>query len=186
MKRVFLAIDTSDEAKAVASARIALLKKEFPDVRASWVRAENLHITLKFLGDATDEQIDELAAQLGPSFERIGPFTIRLAQPTAFGKRVLPVAIDDPSASMSKINEILETAGESLGFPREKRRFKPHLTLARIRDERGTAPLISKHTGTQIEPVAWEVRDIVLYESKLQPTGSVYSKLKVFPLGPRA
>ena len=183
MQRVFFAVDTSHEAKAVSAERISAFKKEFGDVRVSWAKPDNLHVTLKFIGDVEDEQIRSLGLLVDSSIKNIQPFTARFASPSAFGKRVLSIAIEDDSDSLSAINEILETASESLGFPREKRSFKPHLTLARIRDERGTNALISKHAQTRIEPVEWQVRNIVLYESKLQPTGSVYSKLRNIPLG---
>ena len=183
MKRVFFAVDTSDESRAKAADRIAAFKKEFPDVRASWVKPENLHVTLKFVGDADDDQIEKLSSLLANAFEGTRPFTVALGSPSAFGKRVLSVAIEDETDSLSRINESLETACERVGFARETRSFKPHLTLARIRDERGTSDLISKHAETQIEPVEWQVRDIVLYESELRPTGSVYTKLKTFNLG---
>ena len=182
MKRVFLAIDTSDEAKAVAAERVSAFRKEFSDIRASWVRTENLHTTLKFIGDADDSQIETLSKHLAASLERFVPFTVGLGSPLAFGKRILGITIDDASGTLNSLNRIFESSCERIGVPRETRSFKPHLTLARIRDERGTRELISKHTQTQIEPVEWQVREIVLYESKLQPTGSVYSKLKTFTL----
>jgi len=182
MKRIFFAVDISDAAKAVAAERISDFKNEFPDVRVSWAKPDNLHITLKFIGDADDGQIESLSSRSAKAFDQIPPFTIGLSSPSAFGKRVLSIAIEDETDSLLAINESLESTSERVGFPREKRSFKPHLTLARIRDERGTHELISQHAKTQIEPVEWEVREVVLYESKLQTTGSVYSKLKTFPL----
>lgn len=180
MKRVFLAIDTSDEAKAVAAERVSEFRKKLAGIRASWVRTENLHTTLKFIGDADDAQIDTLSKHLAVSIERTEPFTVALGSPLAFGKRVLGIAVDDPSGTLASLNRLIESSCVRIGVPKENRSFKPHLTLARIRDERGTQELISAHTQTQIEPVEWQVREIVLYESKLQPTGSVYSKLKTF------
>jgi 2'-5' RNA ligase len=182
MKRIFFAVDISDAAKAVASERISAFKNEFPDVRVSWAKPENLHITLKFIGDANDEQIESISSRLAKAFHQISPFTVGLSSSSAFGKRVLSIAIEDETDSLQAINETLESTCERVGFPREKRSFKPHLTLARIRDERGTHELISRHGKTQIEPVEWEIRQIVLYESELRPTGSIYSKLKTFPL----
>ena len=182
MKRIFFAVDTSERAKSVAAERISTFKKEFADVRVSWTKPENLHVTLKFVGDAEDDQIEAFSPQLQKAFAPIRPFTIGLVSPSAFGKRVLSIAIDDESDSLSAINDVLESTCERFGFPREKRSFKPHLTLARIRDERGTQSLIAEHAKTQIEPVEWEVREIVVYESELQPTGSVYSILRSFRL----
>ncbi|MEP7212330.1 MAG: RNA 2',3'-cyclic phosphodiesterase [Acidobacteriota bacterium] len=183
MKRIFFAVDISDDVKAVAAERISRFRKEFPDVRVSWAKPENLHITLKFVGDAEDEQIESLSSHLAAAFEKIPQFRIGLSTPSAFGKRVLSITVDEDTDSLPAINEILESACERVSVPREKRAFKPHLTLARIRDERGIDALISEHAKIQIEPVEWEVREIALYESELHPTGSVYSKLKTFPLG---
>ena len=182
MRRIFFAVDTSAKVKAAAMERISAFKTKFADVRVSWAKPDNLHITLKFVGDAEDHRIESISSCLGEATEKIPPFAVALSSPSAFGKRVLSIAIDDESDSLRALNDILESRCERVGFQREERAFKPHLTLGRIRDERGTQELISEHAKTQIEPVEWEVREIVLYESELRPTGSVYSKLKTFKL----
>jgi 2'-5' RNA ligase len=124
-----------------------------------------------------------MSSRIAPAVERIAPFHVSLAGASAFGKKILSIGLNDESNSLDSLYRLLESACEPVGFAKEKRSFKPHLTLARIRDDRGVQPLISKHLETKIEPVEWQVRDLVLYESKLQPTGSVYSKLKTYPLG---
>ena len=71
----------------------------------------------------------------------------------------------------------LEEACQELGWAKETRAFRPHITVGRVRDPDEAATLAGKHLSTKIEPVEFEVAEIVIYESKLQSTGSVYSRV---------
>ncbi len=72
---------------------------------------------------------------------------------------------------------ILETECEKIGFKKEKRIYKPHLTIARLREPQKSKNLVQNHLENKFEPVSFEVSEIVIYESKLQPTGSIYKKV---------
>ena len=76
----------------------------------------------------------------------------------------------------------LEEACYELGWAKETRAFRPHITIGRVRDPDEATALADIHLGIKIEPVEFEVAEIVIYESKLQPTGSVYSRLASIPL----
>lgn len=183
MKRVFIAVDISEEARRVTAAHIDDLRRRFRGVRVSWVRPENLHITLKFLGDTSDEQIEKLSKAINLVAKEIQQFKASLSVPLAFGRRVLVIEIADATGNFKEINRLIDDEGEKIGMKRENRPFRPHLTIARIRDKKGTRRLVAEHLRTKIEPVVFEVNAIVLYESKLLPTGSVYSRLSTFLLG---
>lgn len=179
-KRLFIAADISEEARAAASRVIADLRGSTKSV--SWVKPENLHVTIKFLG-YTDEMTE---AKLIDTLERITSthtsFKLHLAKPEILGKRVMSIAVRSDSATVFSLEMVIDTECERLGFKREGRRFHPHLTLARIRDPRGTAPLVTQFLQTEIKTVEFDVRKIVLYESKLTPAGSVYCLVKAFKL----
>lgn len=181
-KRLFIAVDISEEGRKAAASQIDELRKHSTDKGISWVKPENLHITVKFLGDTDNALIEPLSETLTRIASQFSPISLSLSDPRVLGKRVICIDISDESQELSVLEKMIDTACGKLGFPKEKRQFHPHLTLARIRDARGTDGLIGHHRKTQIEPVEFDVREIVLYESELKPTGSVYSRLAVFPL----
>ena len=193
MKRIFIAIDISEEARRKVSDYIESLRKEFPKLRVGWEKAEKLHLTMKFLGDTSEEQLQKLNA----AFERTAQiisnaefqkrdFTFQILEtgvfPTPKKARILWLGLKDEKGILTKINEILEAECEKFGFAKENRKFKPHLTIARLRESQFSGKLVEKHLQNEFEPVEFEVSEIVIYESKLQPGGSIYSKVSSFKL----
>lgn len=90
--------------------------------------------------------------------------------------RVLWLGVRDQNGSVVRLKESIEAELEKAGFPGEKRLLKPHLTIARIKETGNVAAeLAVKHLESNIEPVAFDVSQITVYESKLLPSGSVYS-----------
>ena len=106
-------------------------------------------------------------------------FKLQIAEtgvfPNARNPRVLWIDLKDEAKNLSKINERLETECAKIGFQREKRAFVPHLTIGRVREPNRANNLARKHLENNFEPVEFEISEIVIYESKLLPTGSVYS-----------
>ena len=182
MKRIFTAIDISAEARQKVSDYIADLQAEFPMVRVGWERAEKLHLTLKFLGDIDEIKLQNLTDAVNETAKRLSDFKLRISQTGVFPSikkaRVLWLGIEYETGSMQKLNEILETECEGKGFSREKRSFKPHLTIARLREPQSSFKLIEKHLQNDFESDEFTVSGITIYESRLQKTGSIYTKYK--------
>lgn len=185
MKRLFIAADISDEARRIAAEQIRMLKDVSPERGVSWTRSENLHVTIKFLGDTDEALIPKITETVQNIAEGFRSFTLELSAPEILGKRVISISINDPSRTIFDLEKRIDTECTKLGFSSENRSFHPHLTLARIRDPKSTNDLIRRHRQTQIDPVSFEVRQIVLYESGLRSTGSVYTKLREFRLDPQ-
>lgn len=189
MKRLFIAADISDEAREIASDFIRDLKNPsrlesgyLPTHGVSWVKPENLHVTIKFLGD-TDEQAErKLTKILADKTSQFPNFKLRLDGPEVLGNRVMSIKVASDTSTVFDLEKRIDAGCESLGFKREGRRFHPHLTLARIREPRNAHALLGEFCDRPIEPVEFDVRELVLYESKLTPSGSVYSRLGVFAL----
>jgi 2'-5' RNA ligase len=179
MKRIFVAVDISDEARRGAASYIESLRKEFRDVRVGWERAEKLHLTMKFLGNCEENQLIELEKAVAGISREISKFRFQVAEtgvfPNARNPRVLWIDVKDAAGNLSKINDRLETECEKIGFARENRRFVPHLTIARIKEPHRARDLAQTHLQNKFEPVETLVSRIVIYESQLLPTGSVYS-----------
>ena len=177
MKRLFIATDISDEARAAASEIIQRLRKAHPVKGIFWAKPQNLHVTIKFLGDTDDEIVPQLIGSITKIASQFPTFALRLDGPELLGKRVMSIKIGSDTPTIFDLEKRMDTECESLGFKREGRRFHPHLTLARIRDPRSAGALPREFCNTQIEPVAFDVREIVLYESRLTPSGSVYTSI---------
>jgi 2'-5' RNA ligase len=181
-KRLFIAADISEEARAAAGGLIASLRNEFPVKGVSWSKPENLHVTIKFLGDTDDATQARLVEKLNSIAASYQSFRLQLDKPELLGKRVISIAVRSNTPTVFSLEMVIDTECERLGFPREGRRFHPHLTLARIRQPENVRGVGKRFLQTQIEPLSFEVREIVLYESELGAGGSVYSVVERFSL----
>ena len=180
--RLFVAIEIAPEIRDRINEFVSQIKPMLANAR--WSRPEGLHITLKFLGNVPDEKRSAIedklrgisAAQFSLSFSEVGVF------PNAKSPRVLWVGVGT-SGELARLAEQVEAALAPLGFEREKLAYTPHVTLARFNDrgkkEDASAALSSAPKAGFGTMTATEFH---LYESKLSPQGSRYSKLASFAL----
>ena len=172
-----------DNVRREAADRIESFRIEFSKFRVRWTRAENMHVTLKFLGDTSERQISQFSPSIAAELSKLPAFDVVLGQPGAFSNRVLTVAVGDPEGGLARTADIIETHCRLAGIPSERRSLQPHLTLGRLRSQKGSADLISEHLRTPFTTSSWRISEIVLFESKLTSTGPIYTKLRTFPLG---
>ena len=179
MKRIFVAIDISGEARRKASEYIESLRRQFPKLRVGWDKYEKLHLTLKFLGETSDKQLAELTQAVAKAARETSNFKLRIADTGVFPSRrkarVLWLGVKDEKGSLRKLNEVLENEGEPHGLTREKRDFKAHLTIARLREPEKSRSLIEAHLQENFAAIEFEVSEIVIYQSELSPQGSRYT-----------
>ena len=178
MKRVFAAIDISEEVREAIRSYVSELRTGFAGVPIKWERPEKLHITVKFAGSLDEQQLNAFHEQIEGVAKLLAPFRLKIARTGAFVKRRGPSvlwlgtqvvsAMDDPFAVLAELSE--------------KRPFRPHLTIARIKDKQEAQDLIQKHKTADYESPPFEVSELVIYESTLLPTGSVYTRLVGFQL----
>jgi len=195
--RIFIGIDLAPEVRARIERFIEGVQGFAPDVR--WVRAESLHITLKFIGEQPPERVEAVADSLrqidGSAFD------IRASGygffPTAKSPRVFWIGIQAGRQLAELAKKIDETVA-ALGIPREERPYSPHLTLARGGGGRSSgSPKWHQGDRPNTMFVALEERlrsmneidfgnmtadEFILYQSQLSPGGSKYTKLHGFPL----
>jgi 2'-5' RNA ligase len=185
--RVFCAVELPDGLRSRVDERVRRLRAEFPEVRASWERAEKLHITLKFLGDTEPARAGALSGAAGRAVARIEPFELTIGEPGSFPPhgqpRVLWLAVVDASGRLALMQRALEAECDAAGFPREPRPFKPHLTLARVRSPKGARELADAHRETPFEPQRFKVSELIVMRSELGPGGSRYTPLSRHRLG---
>ena len=151
------------------------------------VRPELLHVTLKFLGDTEEGLVEEIASAVEKSTEGVGGFKMRLvgmgAFPSMSNIRVVWVGIEDGDM-LGQIASRLDALMSPLGFARDQKGFKPHLTLARARSGRDIArvqEMIRANAATEYGEYA--VDRILLKKSVLSPEGPRYSVVREVPLG---
>ena len=179
--RVFCAVELPAEVRACASEHIAHLRRRAPDVRASWDRAEKLHITLKFLGEIEQGRVEALSQAALRATESVPPFDLSLEGAGAFPPRGLPrvlwLGISDPSGGLARLQRRLEDECAGAGFTREERPFHPHLTIARLRRPEGARRLASQHKDTGFASVGFAATELVVIRSELGPGGSRYTTI---------
>jgi RNA 2',3'-cyclic 3'-phosphodiesterase len=178
-RRIFIAVDISDEARRIASEYSEAMRREFSNLRIGWEKAEKLHLTLKFLGETNEDQLEKLIEIVGKTAAQISNFRLSVGEtgvfPTPRNARILWLGVKDEKGSLAEISEILESECEKIGFPKEKRNFKAHLTIGRLREPHKSKEIALKHLQNKFEPVEFIVSELVVYESKFQPQGSIYS-----------
>lgn len=186
MIRAFLSIDLPEDVRQELADLQADFKKEGADVK--WVESDNLHLTLKFLGDTEETQIEALKQSLTEAVRGTLPFTIQLegigAFPRTTSPRVVWVGANQGKAELEELAKKVETVCEKLEFPVEERPFSAHLTIGRVRSRDGLARLIKKLQGVEFRAShPAPVDRVILYQSTLSPRGPTYTPLAEFPLG---
>lgn len=180
--RCFFAVPVSEENKLFVKARADALKKYFSAGKASWTKEKNFHLTLWFLGDVPEKLIEKIIQRAEPVLAALPPFDFHVGYAGAFPSskkpKVLWLAPDEGAEHFIALRRGLEEALSSLPVKRENKKFFPHLTLGRVRalsPDFQEAPPLSFHFTQR-------VTEVVLYKSKLHPSGSVHTALKTFPL----
>lgn len=186
--RLFVAVELPASLRQrLAAAQEAMRSAPLP---VRWVRPEGIHLTLKFLGETDDGRLAALATALAEAGRGLDAFRLGAGVAVAFPERGTPrliwVEIEGDLESARRLAAALDRATAPLGFPPEGREFKAHLTLGRVRGRaRGDWRAALQRAGEQARG-EFDVREYVLFQSRLAPGGSVYTPLERFPLGGRA
>lgn len=178
--RTFIAIELEPKIQEELARLQERFKAVAPEVK--WVAPRNIHLTLKFLGNVTASQVEEVKKILTEVSAKFKGFELTLRGIGAFPKpeypKVVWAGVDEEKERLVQIAELLEKSLERVGFPREARAFSPHLTLGRIKflkDRRGFASLINSLDFKAQNRV--QVGRITLMKSTLTPKGPIYTPL---------
>lgn len=175
--RAFIALElpppVKDELKCVTEA----LADQFPPRVVRWVPVENMHLTCRFLGDTAVAQLPAIREQLEVLAGRCEAFTLQLAGLGCFPNRkrlrVLWVGVQGQAAALQALKRALDERLAPLGWEPEKRTFRAHLTVGRVKDKRQAAQINWQY---EVQPVSFTVTAVHLIESQLRPQGPLYSK----------
>lgn len=180
MMRLFIAVNISEENKN----RIARIQSKLKDNIAGvkWVEKENLHLTLKFLGEVAGGRLAEIKEKIAEAGSLIKRFEIDFCNlgifPNENFPRILWAGIEKGQPELEVLARKIEDLLQEIGFEKEKRPFSAHLTIGRFKNHRPC----SLHGKNKEEKFSQTVEKIFLIKSTLTPKGPVYEVVEKFQL----
>jgi len=186
--RTFIAIELPPELRRRIVEHIDRLRCELPGVRASWLREDNLHLTLKFLGNVRVTEIPKLSGAIARAVSGSRPFELTIAGCGVFPPKGRPNVLwigvsssrdstPDTRHPLSLLKSAIDDECSKAGFPREQRAFHPHLTIARLRKRGDERRLAQIHLSIDFPPHRFSVSDVVLFKSELLSGGSKHTPI---------
>jgi 2'-5' RNA ligase len=184
--RSFIAIELPDAVLSRLDTVQQELKSEGLKVR--WVRPQNIHLTLNFLGNVDPADVEKIDAAMAAAVGDFAPFRLKLGGMGVFPgirrPRVIWVGLGGEMSALQNLQRSLAERLATIGFPKEKKSFKAHLTLGRVREAvnpNSIRQLLQNYSdlGNQ----NFRVDRIILFKSDLKPSGAVYSHLEQANLG---
>ncbi|MBN2445955.1 MAG: RNA 2',3'-cyclic phosphodiesterase [Phycisphaerae bacterium] len=180
MMRCFVAVELDH---ATRRPLVKLIDERLPRTRdVRWCTGQQLHVTLKFLGEVREQDLQPVCAVVKAAADQVTPFPLALTRlgafPNARSPRVMWCGVRDDHGGCRRWLELADPLLADLGFERESRAFSPHITLGRGKSAAG-ARLMREQLESLASPTAPEtlVREVVLYESLLKPGGAEYRPL---------
>jgi len=175
--RTFVAISIARDIRSRISDVQEQAKKLAPDVK--WVKPELFHITLKFLGNVREDELARVFVAIDEAAAGHSPFDLSFSGMGSFGSRVVWVGTAQGRDELRALAKSVEDSLARVGFPREEKAFKAHLTIGRVRENRrlpsefssGIEKIDASDLGSQ------RVESIVVMQSDLQRDGPVYSPM---------
>ncbi|HWC77257.1 MAG TPA: RNA 2',3'-cyclic phosphodiesterase [Blastocatellia bacterium] len=186
--RTFICIEIPQSVRKLIGELQSTLKQIGAQV--SWVKPDNIHLTLKFLGDVEAGSIEKVirASERATGFRN--QFHVEVGGAGCFPSprhpKVLWVGLVNLPDQLRNLHEAIESELEREGFPREGKSFKPHLTIGRVRAAQGASRVAEELIQTAFPSTAFPVRELIVMRSQLNPAGSVYTPLAVIPLADRS
>jgi len=188
--RTFVAIELSAGIKGELTRVEEMLREKIATPHLRWVDPANVHLTLKFLGNVPLDRIPAITAALKEACAGLSPFIMNVSGlgsfPSTNNPRVIWVGVQEETGRLKRLQERVEERLATLGFKPERRHFRPHLTLGRVRKQAhvGARRIIGGIvSATSVGDLGqMEVGEIVFMRSKLLPSGAQYSRLETIPL----
>ncbi len=185
MKRLFVAIKVVPDEnflKNYVALRYALQLEKI-----SWVKPDNFHLTLKFLGKTPEEKLPDIRTALQHVSAQTKPFSMKMTGTGIFGSsykpRVLWFGVENDTA-IHQLGKMVLNSLDKAGFPGDRQNFVPHLTVGRIKKiehKKIFQDAVADHRHDFLQE--FMVDNIILYESLLKPAGVIYRIVMEFPLG---
>lgn len=182
--RTFIAIGIPKNIKDKIGVYEEPLRKE--RAKISWIKPENIHITLKFLGEVEENKIQEIYEALKKCVSNQKPFDIEVIGTGGFPNlnrpRIIWVGLKKGSEELKTLAKSIDNELEKLGFRKEKRGFSPHLTVGRVKNIYNIHEFVEKMNSVEFKGDTFTADEILIMKSDLKPTGAVYTKLHTIKL----
>jgi 2'-5' RNA ligase len=183
--RAFIAIDLPESVRSFLSEAQEALKSYGFGVK--WVRPQNIHLTLKFLGDTATADTDKIAEAMtlaamncpivSLTAKGIGVF------PNVRRPRVIWAGLNGQVQTLANLQQTLNAHLANLGFATDTRAFKSHLTLGRVKGKIALDKMIAAIDNLkEFESESFETREVILFKSELRPSGAVYTRVQAIAL----
>jgi 2'-5' RNA ligase len=194
MLRTFIAVELDARLKTALTEIQASLRDSVSPRAIRWVQPEGIHLTLKFLGDTPLDKIEGIKAALARAAGQVAPFTFTVGGVGCFPDlrrpRVVWVGVHEPTGSLARLWQAVESQVSPLGFPTEKRPFSPHLTMGRVQryasgsELREIGQVVAASAAAPAGPLGEMTATAVAYiKSDLRSGGAVYTTLFEAMLG---
>ena len=189
--RLFVAIDVGPTIASAAAMLVERLKtraaKLSPRAKITWIPADRMHLTVRFIGHVDEPQYQAIASALQPAVT-MHPFDLRIRGTGAFPRsgppRAIWCGISDGLEQVEDVEREITERLKGVDVPPDDRKYSPHLTLARIREAHGLRASALLDSTRDIELGATRVEAITLFESRLSPKGPTYISLQETRLRP--
>lgn len=177
--RTFIAIEL-DQPTHEALRRVQDAFKHL-DVNVKWVNPENIHITLRFLGNLSPKKAKIIINEFPRWFDGLNAFETKIDHLGAFPKterpRVIWLGLHKNADMISNVAAVVENQLCRLGFPKEREKFIPHLTIGRVRSNHNIHLLSNKIKGLTFSPIPQKITTVTFFQSTLTSQGPIYEKL---------
>jgi len=188
-KRSFIAVHFSSQVISALDRIQNQLKQSIGSkIKIKWVKPNNIHLTLQFLGDVEISRLDEISQVLSSAFKDVQAFEVSLANigafPSSHRPRVIWMGIPQGADKLEILWTRVHQVTQKFGFTQEDRPFKPHVTLGRVKDPQkspGLSESLEKHKAVSAQKC--QIHQVHLMTSELRPTGPIYTNLDSFTLG---
>ncbi len=181
--RAFIALELPSEIQSWLGEIINSLRTR--DAKVRWVNPPQIHLTVKFLGDVNQEQVNGILKDLQDSVDQFSSLNLTIGRLGAFPRvnnpRVVWVGVQ-VSPQLQQVYERIESVAVKQGIQAEERSFAPHLTLGRVKslDRESQLPIRLKQVNVDERQVV--LQHLTLFESTLTPQGPIYRAIKIFDL----
>lgn len=183
--RSFVAFELPGHAIQLLSDAQGLLRSYGFPIR--WVNPNNIHLTIKFLGDVKPAKIDDVDRTLAESVKRCEPISLTIRGAGVFPgikrPRVFWMSVSGDTPALTALHGVVDDHLKTLGFSKERKPFRGHLTLGRFKRAVDSGKLLQAIESCRVfQSPEFVLSRLTLFESDLRPTGPVYTAMKVYDL----